>query len=493
MRRVTTASVWLLGIALIAGLAVVVTAPGGTTFDQVARAAWLEEPWAAWVYVTAAACALAVVTSAVDRVANRQEPTGLVTYAGLDAGTIKQRVSEIERRVRELLLNESDVVRAFDELVRGAVALEASDIHVSPTGEGLRLTYRVHGTLHQIALLEGEHGPRLCARIKVLARLDTYVHGKPQDGRLVMTMDGKMIDARVSTLPTESGERVVLRFVRGSRGVPELETLGFSEDVLDGLTHLLARPQGLLFLAAPVGSGKTTTLYAAMKHIASTRGSTTTLVTLEDPIELELPFATQTQMHRRAGMTFASTLRSVLRQDPNVLMVGEIRDAETAEIAMQAGLTGHLILTTVHGDGAAGPFARLIDFGVEPFALASATVGCLSQRLVRTLCTACRRAAEPEPLFLEQLARRGLSLPDGRYHEPVGCELCDHTGFTGRVPIAELLVVDSGIRSAVNERRPTEDIECMARDAGMRPLIDDGLQRAARGETSLSEVLRVVG
>jgi general secretion pathway protein E len=174
-------------------------------------------------------------------------------------------------------------------------------------------------------------------------------------------------------------------------------------------------------------------------------------------------------------------------------MVGEIRDAETADIAMQAGLTGHLILTTVHGDGAAGPFARLVDVGVEPFALASATIGCLSQRLVRTLCTACRRRAEPEPLYVEALGRLGRSLPAGDYHDAVGCELCDHTGFTGRVPVAELLVVSPEIRSAVNERRPTEEIEQLARAAGMVPLLDDGLRRAATGETPLSEVLRVVG
>jgi general secretion pathway protein E len=263
--------------------------------------------------------------------------------------------------------------------------------------------------------------------------------------------------------------------------------------VLAGLKDVLARPQGLFFVTAPVGSGKTTTLYGAMSYITATRGSTTSMVTLEDPIELELPFATQTQMHPKAGMTFASTLRSVLRQDPNVLMLGEIRDHETADIAMQAGLTGHLILTTVHGDSAAGPFARIIDMSVEPFIIASATIGCLSQRLVRTLCMNCRKESVPEPLIVERFARHGIELPPGPYFEPVGCDYCEGLGFTGRRPIAELLVVDAGMRKAVSERRTTKELFDLAVKSGVTSLLLDGLGRAREGETSLSEALRVAG
>jgi general secretion pathway protein E len=327
----------------------------------------------------------------------------------------------------------------------------------------------------------------------VLARLDTYVRGTPQDGRLVATIDGVMVEARVSTLPTESGERIVLRFVRGSRSAPDVDALGFSGSIAKEIKSLLARPQGIFFMTAPVGSGKTTTLYAAMKHIAETRGRTTSVVTLEDPIELELPFATQTQMHPKAGLTFAATLRSVLRQDPNVLMVGEIRDHETADIAMQAGLTGHLILTTVHGDSAAGPFARIIDMNVEPFVIASATIGCVSQRLVRTLCTACRNEAAPEPVIIERFSKLGVELPDARYFESGGCDYCELTGFTGRRPIAEVLVVGSSLRSAIHECKPTREIYQLAVENGMRPLILDGVDRAVEGETSLAEILRVAG
>jgi len=286
---------------------------------------------------------------------------------------------------------------------------------------------------------------------------------------------------------------VVLRLVRGSRAVPDVESLSFSDEVLGGLTDLVGRPQGLLFVTGPVGSGKTTTLYAALKQISRLRGRTTTMVTLEDPIELELPFATQTQMHPKAGMTFAGTLRSVLRQDPNVLMVGEIRDRETAEIAMQAGLTGHLILTTVHGQSAAGVFARLVEMDIEPFILASATLGCLSQRLVRTLCTACRREAKPDGIVVDRFAQAGIVLPEGVYYEHVGCDFCEGQGFTGRLPIAELLIVNEPVRKVITARKPTSELHQVAMAEGMTPLLRDGLARAQRGETSLMEVLRVAG
>jgi general secretion pathway protein E len=246
-------------------------------------------------------------------------------------------------------------------------------------------------------------------------------------------------------------------------------------------------------LTGPVGSGKTTTLYSSLQHIARSRSRTTAMVTLEDPIELELPFATQTQIHPKSGMTFASTLRSVLRQDPNVLMVGEIRDKETAEIAMQAGLTGHLLLTTVHGQSASGVFVRLIEMGIEPFILASASLGCLSQRLARALCGACKQAAPVEAIVRERFDQAGIRLGDGPYFEPKGCDRCEGRGFAGRVPVAELLVLDEPLRSALNAKVPSNELTQIAVDRGMVPLLADGQIRAARGETSLLEVLRVAG
>jgi general secretion pathway protein E len=412
----------------------------------------------------------------------------------LKDGDLTSAISEVRERVAACARPKTPhIIQLFEELIRGAVLLSASDVHITPSASGARVTYRVHGSLHPVTEIDVTLAPLLVTRIKVLARLDVFVRGVPQDGRLVLELDGGSVEARVSTLPTETGERVVLRLVRGSRRVPALDVLGFSEGIATTLGDLLAKPQGLLFVTGPVGSGKTTTLYSALQCIAQLRGTTTALVTLEDPIELQLPFATQTQMNPKTGMTFAATLRSVLRQDPNVLMVGEIRDRETADIAMQAGLTGHLILTTVHGQSAAGVFARVVEMGVEPFVLASATLGCLSQRLVRTLCTACRREAEPDRLFVDRLARRGVVLPPTGYYEPVGCQFCDRQGFTGRAPIAELLTAGPGVRQAIHRRATSAEIHEAAVNEGMAPLLQSGVELAGKGATSLAEVMRVAG
>jgi general secretion pathway protein E len=418
----------------------------------------------------------------------------LVERSASSATNLQEHLAEARSRVEaNLFIETPDVIAAFNDVMRGALGVVASDIHMSPTASHFKITYRVHGTLRDLCELPLELGPRLTARAKVLAHLDTHVHSTPQDGRLVVEVGGERVDARVSCLPTEFGERIVMRLVRGSRTVPELEALGFTTDLMRGLRDALGKPQGLLFVTAPVGSGKTTTLYAAMQYIVKNRGTTTSIVTLEDPIEIELPFATQTQMNTRSGLTFASTLRSVLRQDPNVLMVGEIRDKETADIAIQAGLTGHLILTTVHGESAAAPFARLMELEIEPFILASATVGCLSQRLVRTLCPKCRQLTPPDPMVVGRFQAIGCDLPKAPYYEPKGCAHCEHLGFTGRAPIGELLMMDTEMRKAVTERRSTKELMELAVSRGMVPLVRSGLTRAVRGETSLSEVLRVAG
>jgi general secretion pathway protein E len=456
-------------------------------------AAFSEGAWAWLLRMAGLSLGVAALLTVAEAALGVRRRPAKPEFEVLDQVNVQEVIAEVCRRIGDCMHDAPDVVAGFSELLRGAVKIAASDIHVSPTPDGVKLTYRVHGTLYEVATLDpAVHAP-LVTRVKVLARLDTYVKNTPQDGRLVTSVDGGTIEARVSTLPTETGERVVLRLVRGSQTVPDVDSLGFSDEVLVGLTELLSRAQGLLFVTGPVGSGKTTTLYAALKHISRSRGRTTTLVTLEDPIELELPFATQTQMHPKAGMTFAGTLRSVLRQDPNVLMVGEIRDRETAEIAMQAGLTGHLILTTVHGQSAAGVFARLVEMNIEPFLLASATIGCLSQRLVRTLCTACRREAAPEQMVIDRFSAAGIVVPSGTYYEHVGCQFCEGQGFTGRLPIAELLVLNEPLRQAINQRKHTSDLHQLAMTEGMTPLLRDGLARAQRGETSLMEVLRVAG
>jgi general secretion pathway protein E len=407
---------------------------------------------------------------------------------------VQRALEELRAKLRARILGASpDAVGIVQELLATAVALAASDIHLTPLTRGLSVTMRVHGNLHVVETLPCETSELVSNRLKVLARLEIHVRNLPQDGRIAFEIDGRLVEARMSTLPTEGGERIVLRLVEGTLTIPGLPSLGFSSEVADGLRRLLSRPQGLVFVTGPVGSGKSTTLYAALSHIAQTRGETTTIVTLEDPIERRLPFAAQTQINPRTKMTFASGLRSVLRQDPNVLMVGEIRDRETAEIAMQASLTGHLLLTTVHADDATGPFARMVDMGIEPFLLASSVAGSLSQRLVRQLCPECRRPTPVAAATVTQLQSLGADLGQAKYFEAVGCPACEQQGFVGRMPIAELLLVDPVVCAEVHEGRPARIMRQHAIERGMTPLLIDGMRLAKQGETTLVEVLRVAG
>jgi general secretion pathway protein E len=381
----------------------------------------------------------------------------------------------------------------IESLLSTAMALEASDVHLSPLSRGLQISIRVHGGIYQVDTLPKEASALVANRLKVLAKLDLHVRDVPQDGRLVLSLAGRTLEARISTLPTEGGERLVLRLVQGSRAIPGLSQLGFTRETEDQLAQLLARPQGLIFVTGPVGSGKSTTLYASLAHIARTRGDTTNIVTLEDPIELRLPFATQTQINHRTNLTFASVLRSVMRQDPNVLMVGEIRDRVTAEIAMQASLTGHLLLTTVHADDAIGPIGRLMEMGVEPFALSGSIAGSLSQRLVRLLCPNCRRSSPLSAQLIDRFGRLGMTLPEAEYFEADGCERCDHQGYVGRGVISELLVADASLRQQLHEGASMEALRRGAIARGLVPLVEDGLRRALHGDTTLAEILRVAG
>jgi general secretion pathway protein E len=416
-----------------------------------------------------------------------------ILHSELTAGpTVTATLLALSQRLARLIgSRESTTIEILQEILLAALLVESSDIHVSPIADGYEITLRADGTLYKVHHLPTAVGQALVNRIKVLARLDLHIRSVPQDGRLATAIQGVDIEARVSTLPTETGERAVLRLVAGVRGLPSLPRLGLISETQQRLQSLLSRPQGLLVVTGPVGSGKSTTLYACLAHIATTRGHTSSIVTLEDPVELRLPFATQTQMNSRTGMTFAGTLRSVLRQDPNVLMVGEIRDRETADIALQAGLTGHLILTTIHSDSAPGTFARLVEMGLEPYLLASSILGILSQRLVRTLCPMCRRPTPVTTTQRDQCRDVGVELAESTYFEAVGCPECDNQGFLGRTPLVELLVVGPEVRQAIIDHLPTNRIRSVAIQAGLVPLIQDGLRLAQSGRTSLSEVLRV--
>lgn len=418
----------------------------------------------------------------------RREDSGALVLEELDEVGLKRVIDEVRSRVlRELRLGaEASVL--LDELLRGALLVRASDLHLSPLGDGAGVTYRIDGTLHEVVSLPAASSARIAQRLKVLARIDPYAKDA-RDGKLARRIQGLAFEARVNVLPAEHGDRVVLRFSPTLETQPSLGSIGLGRAVTAPLEGILARGQGILFVSGPVGSGKTTTLYAALAHIHQTRGSTTSLVTLEDPIERRLPFATQSPIDARHGRGFAQTLRSVLRQDPNVLMIGEIRDEETAKIATQAGLSGHLILTTIHVESAAGTFARLFDMGVEPFIVTSATAGCLSQRLVRVLCGECRRGHVPSAEERAALERLGLPA-SGVFFEAAGCPSCEGQGYVGRMPVAELLVLSPRIRQAIVERRSTQELAALAVEEGMVPLSRAAFDKAAQGITSLGDALR---
>ncbi|MGI5865807.1 MAG: GspE/PulE family protein [Myxococcales bacterium] len=367
-------------------------------------------------------------------------PPQLQPGALIDPVGVREELLRFGVGVQEMLRTDNpDLVKILDLILECAIRVGASDVHFQPLETATRVYCRVGGVLEDVLAIPIEFHPRLVMRSKVLARLVTFVSDRPQDGSFSFNSSSGTTDMRVSVLPTKHGEKIVLRIARSGAQMPQLETLGFPAETLERLHSVLARPQGLIFLAGPTGSGKTTTIYAALSHIRNTRGETTQIATIEDPIEFEVSFLSQTQVRPDAGLTFADGLRALLRQDPNVMMVGEIRDAETARIAIQAGLSGHLILTTVHADSAAGVFNRLIEMGIEPFLLASASQAALSQRLVRTLCPHCRRRVAVTEQQAKRLEAAGLSLAQA--WEPVGCARCAGRGYIGRTAIVELLDV----------------------------------------------------
>lgn len=388
-----------------------------------------------------------------------------------------------------------DVVEVLDYAVLQADALGASDIHLTPTPDGVKLAMRVDGLLYDLAAFRGDARAALLIRLKVLSKLNVYKRDAPQDGRIVVPGPRTPIEIRLSVLPTVHGEKAVLRFIGRSSFQWDLETLGMDDDMLVRYRGLCSRPQGMIFVTGPTGSGKTTTMYASLAVTREVRGSGVNIVTIEDPVEYVVSYLNQTQVREDVGLTFAAGLRSLLRQDPNVIMVGEIRDKETAEIAMQAGLTGHLIFSTVHAESSAGVFTRLLNMGVEPFVLASASAAVVGQRLLRRICPACRVECDPEPHQIEQLRR--LRAPerflDGPYHRGSGCKACLGMGVVGRTGLFELLEVDDRVRELIVKEVPTQEIHAAAAQAGMRPLLVAGLERARAGSSSLDEVLAVVG
>jgi type II secretory ATPase GspE/PulE/Tfp pilus assembly ATPase PilB-like protein len=367
-----------------------------------------------------------------------------------------------------------------DDIIRRGVALGATDIHIEPLEETVQIRYRVDGLLQHGASYAKTLQPSLLSRIKILSSLDIAESRLPQDGRVRTRVDGRLVDLRVSTFPTVHGEDTVLRVLDRSRVNLKLDSLGINPADLELLREALQKPFGLLPVTGPTGSGKTTTLYSALLEMNT---GDRCLITLEDPVEYEVEKIRQSQINVRAGLTFASGLRSMLRHDPDVILVGEMRDQETVQIALSAALTGHLVLTTLHTTTAAGAIPRLLDMGAEPFVVASAVSLVVSQRLVRTLCSDCRVAGD-----VPDGVRKRFGLQDAAIYRGAGCKLCRNTGFRGRLGIFEFLPITDEIVSAVYERRSSDEIR---RLAGRPTLLDDGIRKVRAGLTTLDEVLRV--
>jgi general secretion pathway protein E len=387
--------------------------------------------------------------------------------ADLDLTKLLQDVPAIE----DLLESSDDapVIRMINALLTQSLREGASDIHIEPFEKTSVVRFRIDGALRDVVRPRKAIHASLISRIKIMSQLDIAEKRLPQDGRITLRIGGKPVDVRVSTLPTGHGERAVLRLLDKEAGRLDLSHLGLSPALLRQFDHMINQPHGIVLVTGPTGSGKTTTLYAALSRLNST---TTNILTVEDPIEYDLQGVGQTQVNARIDMTFAKALRAILRQDPDVIMIGEIRDLETAQIAVQASLTGHLVLATLHTNDSAAAVTRLLDMGIEPFLLSSSLLGVLAQRLVRKLCVHCKQ-------------------PDGKYWKAVGCDKCGHTGYQGRVGVYELLETTDKIRAQIHNQASEAEIRAAAQASGMKTMREDGERWLLDGTTTQAELLRV--
>lgn len=389
----------------------------------------------------------------------------------------------------DLLEHQDDapIIRLLNALLSEAIKEGASDVHIETFESRIMIRFRVDGILREVLEPQRILAPLIVSRIKVMAKLDIAEKRLPQDGRITLRIAGRAVDVRVSTMPTSHGERIVLRLLDKQSAHLDLAQLGMKPQVLDRIKKLIAQPYGIILVTGPTGSGKTTTLYAALTALNT---QTRNILTVEDPIEYDLPGIGQTQVNHKVNMTFAKGLRAILRQDPDVVMVGEIRDLKTAQIAIQASLTGHLVLSTLHTNSAIGAITRLDDMEIEPFLLSSSLIGVLAQRLIRLLCPNCKK---PQTASVSECELLGIesTVPPTIYHA-TGCSTCRQSGYSGRSGIYELIVIDDTLRVMIHDRKPESQLKKYART--LSPSIrQDGFQRVLEGETSLEEVLRVTG
>jgi len=426
---------------------------------------------------------------------NRHYDSGPQTAAkvieDLDAADLGRLAYRLEGP-QDILDQDSDapIIQLVNLMLSQAVQDRASDIHIEPFERSLKVRYRIDGVLHEVLTPHKRLQSAITSRLKIMADLNIAEKRLPQDGRIAIRVRNKDVDIRVSVLPTAFGERLVLRLLDKSDSILGLDDIGFAPKVFDLYTRLIYRSHGIILVTGPTGSGKSTTLYATLQRINSPEVN---IITVEDPIEYQLEGIGQTQVNAKIDLTFANGLRSILRQDPDIIMIGEIRDRETAEIAMQSSLTGHLVFSTLHTNDAASAVTRLLDMGIEPFLISSSVLAMMAQRLVRVLCPACREPVKPDAGTLREL---GLTMEDclavgGHLYHGRGCDQCRGTGYRGRMGIYELLPLDDTIRPLVMQQANASTIRSMAIERGMNTLLQDGAQKVLQGLTTAEELLRV--
>jgi type IV pilus assembly protein PilB len=393
----------------------------------------------------------------------------------------KEDVTDLEK-----MGNESPVIRFVNYLIFDAIKQGASDIHIEPKEKQLKVRYRIDGILFEAMTPPHAMQPSITSRLKIMANLDIAERRLPQDGRIRAVVHGRKVDLRLSTLPTPYGEKVVMRILDAKSIQVSLDDLGFSEDALTIWKNQIDQPHGIILVTGPTGSGKTTTLYSSLRQMD---GNKLNISTVEDPIEYHLPSATQVQVFDKIGMSFSAALRSLLRQDPDVVMLGEIRDAETARIAVQAALTGHLVLSTLHTNDAPASVTRLINIGVEPYLISAAVNAILAQRLVRKICSHCKEEFKPTDDMKEFLTLRGFG--EVTTYKGAGCDRCRKTGYSGRLGIYELMLMDDAMRDIVTRNPDVNQLRQLAREKGLVSLREDGFNKVVKGKTTVDEILRV--
>lgn len=386
----------------------------------------------------------------------------------------------------DAMLEDTPIVKLVTTIMSQAIKYRASDVHLEPYADTLRVRFRIDGKLNEIMRPQKHLHAGIISRIKILSGMDIAEKRVPQDGRFPVTIDNRQFDVRASTLPTLCGEKIVLRLLEKTSGLPQLRLgdLGFSDALLRPYEKLIAKPYGFLLATGPTGCGKTTTMYSSLRNISASEKN---IVTIEDPIEYNLPDINQVQVNPKAGLTFSSGLRSILRQDPDVIMIGEIRDLETASIATHAALTGHFVLSTLHTNDAVGAIARLIDMGVEPFLITSSLIGVLAQRLIVRICPYCKESYPADEDMLKIIGIKGKVL----LHRGKGCNECRSTGYLGREGLFELLLITEGIKKLIVEKATASEIKAQALKEGFNPMRNEGLLKVIAGITTLEEVIRV--